>query len=149
VFLVAIYAIIHVPRGTLHNKPPRMKGTNIFLFIFITTTTKSIPHCTIRQFKNLNLFTPYLLFERFTLMFAPFLFTCTTKPPQIDGKTFFLHFFYYLRQEGTPLNNLQSKSFENFYIFTYFVQVLISFTLTFLTFVPQNFHRSTIQPFLK
>jgi len=27
----ALYVIIHVPRGTLHNNPPRMESTTFFL----------------------------------------------------------------------------------------------------------------------
>jgi len=58
-------------------KPPRMESTTIFQFLVITTTIKRIPHCTILLFLNFKIVIPYLLFERFTLKFASFLFMCT------------------------------------------------------------------------
>jgi len=85
VLLGTLYRSALVPPGTLHHKPPRMGGTTFFLFIFITTTIKRIPYCTIIKFKNLKKIIPYLLFQRFTLIIAPFLFMCTTKPPRIGG----------------------------------------------------------------
>jgi len=94
-------------------EPPRMEGTTIFLFLFITTTTKRILHCTILQFETIQIVIPYLLFERFTLIFAPFLFMCTTKPPRIDGTTFFP---FFITKEGTIFNQ-KFKNQLHFYIF--------------------------------
>jgi len=110
--LLGTVTCTHFPQQEAR-KTPRMEGTTIFLYLFITTTIKRIPQCTILPFLKNKMFIPYLLYERFTLIIAPFLFMCTTKPPRIVGTTFFFHFFFItiVKKALKYTINFQSKTF--------------------------------------
>jgi len=110
-------------------KPPRMEGTTIFLFIFITTTIKKITHCTILQLNKITNFIPYLIF--YLLMIQTFwivYFDICSVFVHVYHKTFtdrrynyFLPFlFYYHRQEVAKYQytifNQKILKKNNFYI---------------------------------
>jgi len=102
-FSTVNYNTCSVPRGTLHNKPPRMKGQLFFYFFHHDHYQEDTPlhHTTFYLFLN---FIPDLLFESFTFKFAKVLHMCTTKPPLIEGAIFIQFFVITMHcQEDTPL----------------------------------------------
>jgi len=90
----ALCTDLHSYLLALSTTNPHGWGEQLFLFSFYNYHHQEDTILNHSQIKKLKKIIPYLLFERFTLKFALFLFMCTTKPLRVDGTTFFFHFLF-------------------------------------------------------